>query len=355
MVCFEGIQRRTRWNAYRDRAPQRALFSTKAREARSFAQPRDENVLRAKRKGEPVSIVVNCTCGRKLKAKNALAGKRVKCPMCGKVINLPKQKEAPSSIRVMCQCGQTLQANATLAGKRVRCPACSQTTVMPHAHVTTPAAPDPLKTSPISSDPFDFGDWTDDPLGGETPFGGSSSGGQAADLNYAPSAAPVASLRTEEKPKTSRKKKAGIDADVLIMVTAILCILHVLWRMGSMYPIVGSMYGIVRAFASAEFFSFDALTLFVLLISVARMLVAGGILTAGIGLLAKQKWAPSVGTLAGSAHFVVLALSLILTIAMAVNFGSAHLGARMFITMIWHLVAQSAVPGLLIYVTQRDS
>lgn len=36
-------------------------------------------------------IVFNCTCGKKLQAKEELAGKRLKCPGCHKVVSVPAQ------------------------------------------------------------------------------------------------------------------------------------------------------------------------------------------------------------------------------------------------------------------------
>jgi hypothetical protein len=41
-----------------------------------------------------MAIVVNCECGKQLRARDELAGKRGKCPGCGKVFRLP-QPEAP--------------------------------------------------------------------------------------------------------------------------------------------------------------------------------------------------------------------------------------------------------------------
>ena len=40
-------------------------------------------------------IPVNCECGKTLHVKNELAGKRGKCPACGRVLIVPKEAPPP--------------------------------------------------------------------------------------------------------------------------------------------------------------------------------------------------------------------------------------------------------------------
>src|SRR5690349_15534846 len=40
-------------------------------------------------------ILVACKCGKKLRVKDELAGKRVKCPGCAQVVTVPAAEEPP--------------------------------------------------------------------------------------------------------------------------------------------------------------------------------------------------------------------------------------------------------------------
>lgn len=80
-------------------------------------------------------IVIACACGKRLKAPDHLAGKRVKCPACGQMIAV---KAAPASaspakpvadadkIKITCACGAVLRAPKRLLGTDVKCPKCSK-------------------------------------------------------------------------------------------------------------------------------------------------------------------------------------------------------------------------------------
>ena len=45
-----------------------------------------------------MTIQVNCQCGQKLNAKPQWAGRRVKCPQCGKVLAVPKPANKQSTV-----------------------------------------------------------------------------------------------------------------------------------------------------------------------------------------------------------------------------------------------------------------
>lgn len=47
---------------------------------------------------ETTSIRIKCTCGKQLKAKPSLAGKRVKCPACGVTVQIPKRGKAGTKV-----------------------------------------------------------------------------------------------------------------------------------------------------------------------------------------------------------------------------------------------------------------
>ena len=102
-----------------------------------------------------VRIAANCSCGAKFKAKQELAGKRVKCPSCGHPLTVPGAEASAGPIRVACDCGREFRAKAELAGKQVKCPACSRPLAIPctqavvslqsqaaRASVTLPASPE---------------------------------------------------------------------------------------------------------------------------------------------------------------------------------------------------------------------
>lgn len=73
-------------------------------------------------------IVVRCTCGKALSVKDELAGKRVRCPACKAVLEVPPAERAAPA-RACPGCGKALPPNAvicvecgydTRTGKRLR-------------------------------------------------------------------------------------------------------------------------------------------------------------------------------------------------------------------------------------------
>lgn len=242
-------------------------------------------------------------------------------------------------IGVICQCGASFRAKEELAGKRVKCPACGQPLAIPHT--TTPdSAPDPLGVNADGDDPLGLGQGPSDPLGMNRPIDDTLAGG------HTPSGGPASKLQTVSpvtaaKPGRNRSAIGKPNGDVLVMVTAILCIVHGVGR-------IGSMYAIVALLASGLIFSFSGIT------SAASILVSAGILAAGIGLLTQQEWAKQVGSVAGVAHFVLLGVSVLGGLVSLAQLDNAALGAGVFMMMISSIVATSIVPALLLYVLNRD-
>jgi peroxiredoxin/tRNA A-37 threonylcarbamoyl transferase component Bud32 len=103
-------------------------------------------------------ILLQCSCGKKLRLADAHAGKRVRCPECGGVCDSPPAADPPPveaprpGIRVRCACGKTLEVRADLAGKTVRCPGCKEKVAIP---MPTRADPAP-KTQPADGATLDF-------------------------------------------------------------------------------------------------------------------------------------------------------------------------------------------------------
>lgn len=79
------------------------------------------------------------TCGKRLRVaagKGDMAGRRIRCPGCGKVSDapaarLPVPPLANDRIVVTCPCGKRLAAPPEAAGKQVRCPDCGATIPVP--------------------------------------------------------------------------------------------------------------------------------------------------------------------------------------------------------------------------------
>lgn len=91
-----------------------------------------------------MSIEVTCDCGRLFVAPESLAGKKVECLGCGRIVLIsappshgrtapaPKPSQPKSSmIEVRCACGQEFMAGDELAGKRVKCRSCGKVLDVP--------------------------------------------------------------------------------------------------------------------------------------------------------------------------------------------------------------------------------
>lgn len=74
-------------------------------------------------------IRVSCRCGHQLSVKAELAGKKVKCPQCGQVVQVKPAGAGSDSgghIAVKCgKCGKRMAVGAKFAGKTVKCSQCS--------------------------------------------------------------------------------------------------------------------------------------------------------------------------------------------------------------------------------------
>lgn len=86
-----------------------------------------------------MSIFVSCQCGKKFRARDEHAGKRVKCPNCAAALTIPSPPSAARAIPAQPRpsppqglecavCGATLEATEVTAhGSRVICDACRRT------------------------------------------------------------------------------------------------------------------------------------------------------------------------------------------------------------------------------------
>jgi hypothetical protein len=99
-----------------------------------------------------MTIEVACECGKRFAAPPHLAGKRVKCPSCGLPISVPTQPPATIAVpsasatpdgtgagnpapatSINCKCGARLKIKEDLAGRTVKCPKCGDLLGVPAA------------------------------------------------------------------------------------------------------------------------------------------------------------------------------------------------------------------------------
>ena len=284
-----------------------------------------------------MSIPVRCQCGAAFSARPELAGKQMNCPQCKGQFTVP----AGEPIRVACQCGQAFKAKPQLAGKQVRCPSCKQAIAIPAptSAANSNAAQTPAPTNPLASkdDPLGIGN---DPLGlGSDPLGAPTQnalGSQGVSpLAHVPSQA-------ASKPRQTRAKaKMKFETDVLTSVTAFLCIIHGVGRVG--------LFSSLALIAPQFLMSIGGI------LAAASSLVSVGFLVAGVGLLTKQPWGMQVGKIVAFLYFALLLLSLLYSIGTLINMDNPSvLGGKFIVSMFTSIIAQSIVPGLLVYVTTRE-
>lgn len=291
-----------------------------------------------------MAIEHTCQCGTKLRVKDELAGKKIKCPKCSETFTLTAGQAALDLISVSCKCGKSFQAKATMAGKSFQCISCNRTISIPPLKGTILEESDPFASNQPSS-------WSGPPFDANFPDLG------IPEANYAPYHAPITDSITNKAPSSNKTVPdyRGIPArpgvslnfnqDVLIIVTAVLCILYGLGQ-GGQLP-----FRILPMITSGAIFTVGGA------LSVGKSLIELGILVAGVGLLTQQEWAVSVGQTAACMYFVFALISIahfVLAGSMEgylfkqnyLVFGAIHFSM---------LVVNSIVPALLLYVTFRES
>ena len=231
-----------------------------------------------------------------------------------------------------------------MAGKSFQCISCNRTISIP-----------PLKEGlQEESDPF-ASDQPSFPSGGSMDADFPDLGIPTA--NYVPYHAPITDSITNkaDSPSKSIPDYRGIPArrgislnfnqDILIVVTAIICVLYGLSRSGEMPMRIGPMI------SSGALFTMGGL------LSVGKSLVCLGILAGGIGLLTENDWAVTVGQIAASMFFVLVLLSI--AHFFVAGFTEGLLSRRDYLMFgllyLMRLVGESIAPVLLLYVTFRES
>lgn len=74
-----------------------------------------------------------CPCGQRLAVRISLAGKKIRCPKCGRLLAVaPIHTTMPATpLKIACRCGQRYRANAALAGKTFKCRRCGASLALP--------------------------------------------------------------------------------------------------------------------------------------------------------------------------------------------------------------------------------
>lgn len=274
-----------------------------------------------------------CTCGAKLKVKDELAGKKIKCPKCSEVSTVAKHAIPTEMIPIRCQCGKSYQAKISMSGKSFQCSACEKMVSIPNRNQPKEADLDPFGSDLPSNNLANLFDQNFPELGIPT----------ATHVPYqTPIKATAAKKESAEKPKGITLQ---FNQDTLVLITAILCILFGLSRLVFLNPLAILL-------APKAMLSIGGM------LFIANSLVCIGILVAGIGLLLDQEWSISVGQIAASMYFVLLLINFAIFFAniATVMDGKADATsfARILSSLLGTLTGTSIVPGLLLYVTLRN-
>jgi len=274
-----------------------------------------------------------CTCGAKLKVKDELAGRKIKCPKCSQVSTVAEPTIQTEMIPVRCQCGKSYQAKISMSGKSFKCSGCEKMVTIPNRNQPKDADLDPFGSSLPSNNLASLFDQNFPELGIPT-------------ATHVPYQAPVKATAAK---KESAEKRSGItlqfNQDTLVLITAILCILFGLSRLIYLHPM--AILVIPKAMFSVGGMMF-----------IANYLVCIGILVAGIGLLLDQEWSIGVGQVAASMYFVLLLINFGISFAYigSVMDGKTSLTSltRGLSSLLGTLAGASVAPGLLLYVTLRN-
>ena len=274
-----------------------------------------------------------CTCGAKLKVKDELAGRKIKCPKCSQVSTVAEPTIPTEMIPIRCQCGKSYQAKSSMSGKSFKCSACEQMVSIPKRNEPKTADLDPFGSNLPSNNLANLFDQNFPELGIPT-------------ATHVPYQAPVKATAAK---KDSAEKRSGItlkfNQDTLVLITAILCILFGLSRLVFLNPL--AIFIAPKTVLSVGGMLF-----------LSNSLVCIGILVAGIGLLLDQEWSIGVGQIAASMYFVLLLINFgifFANIAVVMDGKtSVTFFARILSSLLGTLAGTSIVPGLLLYVTLRN-
>jgi hypothetical protein len=270
-----------------------------------------------------------CTCGAKLKVKDELAGKKIKCPKCSQVSTVAEPTIPTEMIPIRCQCGKSYQAKSSMSGKSFKCSACEQMVSIPKRNEPKPADLDPFGSDLPPNNLANLFDQNSPKLSIPT-------------ATHVPVKATAAKRDSAEKP---RGITLQFNQDTLVLITAILCILFGLSRLVFLNPL--AIFIAPKTVLSVGGMLF-----------LSNSLVCIGILVAGIGLLLDQEWSIGVGQIAASMYFVLLLINFgifFANIAVVMDGKtSVTFFARILSSLLGTLAGTSIVPGLLLYVTLRN-
>ena len=117
-----------------------------------------------------MSVIVSCQCGQQFATQERHIGKRVPCPVCGRMLTIgetapspppPLAPPATTTIRAACACGRAFVVPVSMQGMTMTCPGCHDMIVVPPAD---PDASQPLPADPLGlpADPLSLTPASDD-------------------------------------------------------------------------------------------------------------------------------------------------------------------------------------------------
>ena len=101
--------------------------------------------------GDAQRIILQCFCGKRLSTSPKHAGKHLKCPACGKAVMVPGSASslpapvAAAQIEIESEgipvgcigCNSKLRVPGRAAGRKIKCPKCGKVLLVPEAIVST--------------------------------------------------------------------------------------------------------------------------------------------------------------------------------------------------------------------------
>ncbi len=260
-----------------------------------------------------------------------------------------------------CPCGQSFSAKDELAGKKVKCPVCGQAFVVPRPERPAPApADDPLGLGdageqglfddPLGPAPPTLPDASPDPLAPGQQAGGFPSPQWPAAPGFGPSGIPPPG----QAPAKPAAEPLDTD-DVLRIIGGVLAIVHGgLGTLGFLYAIF-SLLPLMGGISISMIFSIGCL------IPLIHVLVNVGLLVAGIMILLKNPNGMVIGLAASCVYFVLIALGIVMSIVSMVQLSQSPLAQRLgvsfaslFLRMILYTAISSIAPAFLVYLHHRE-
>ena len=311
-----------------------------------------------RRKASRPPILVKCKCGSSFKAKPDLAGKQLSCPSCAQPLKVPNPYATAARIRVACTCGRAFKVKSEMARKRAKCPACQQLLTIPDPTPTEPTSPATVGSGGWDDDPLGVGTAQDDPLGlgnmGKDLLGSGLPPVTRQVGRTLPTSSAAARRDTRRKHIASGRQQYDLER-ILEIAVGILAIYHGGATIYHAFFRVAAMIRLSRLIGIRGFVSFD------MLLFVAGVVIAAGVLAGGIGVLMRREWGLQIGVPSSYAYFCLLGLNLVFALigfARVAAEGAGDFAADflmgVFLRMLPRIIGNCLGPAGLIFLDQRQ-